>query len=201
MDPSDERLLEPLGPVERLIPVRPAVAGYEYKLLVGTGRYVGVAGRETGVGIELVVVVLRLPADSLDCGRRMPAFIVLWLRLFGLMSPKAGAGIDVETPGRNAVGAEGLESLRLSFSLSFGGDGESSMIRTHPEDSPPAFFLFLGSTSSLPLESLLLLLEYIELLIEDDEEVADVFVIANGAGELAFSRVVILPIRNRGTRV
>jgi hypothetical protein len=194
--------LEPLGPVERFNPVRPAVAGWAYKLLEGTGRYVGVAGRETGVGIELVVVVLRLPADSLDCGRRMPVFIVLWLRLLGFPGPKAGAGIDVETPERYAVGAEGLESLRLSLSLSFGGEGESSIIRTHPEDSPPALFFFLlGSASLLRLESLLRLLEYIELLIDDEDEDADAFVIVNGAGELAFGRVVILPMRNRGTRV
>lgn len=160
----------------------------------------GVAGRETGVGIELVVVVLRLPADSLDCGRRIPVFIALCIRLLGLLGPEAGEGIDVEPPERNAVGAEGLESLRLSLSLSFGGEGESSMIRTHPEDSPLLLF-FLGSASLLRLESLLRLLEYIELLIDDDDEDADAFVVTNGAGELAFGLVVILPRRNRGTRV
>jgi hypothetical protein len=153
------------------------------------------------VGIELVVVVLRLPTDSLDCGRRIPVFMVLWLKLLGLPGSKTGAGIDVETPGRKAVGAEGLESLRLSLSLSFGGEGESSIIRTHPDDSPPAFLLFLLGASSLRLESLLRLLEYIELLIEDDDEDADAFVIVNGAGTLVFDRVVILPMRNRGTRV
>jgi len=177
------------------------VDGCAYRLLEGTGKYVGVAGRETGVGIELVVVVLRLPADSRDCGRRMPVFTVLWLRLFDLPDPKAGVGIDVETPGRNAVGAEGLESLRLSLSLSFGGDGESSIIRTHPEDSPPELPLFLLGSTSLRLKSLLRLLEYIELLIDDEDEVAVVFVIVNGAGELAFGRLAILPMRNRGTRV
>lgn len=162
----------------------------------------GVAGRDTGVGIELVVVVLTLPADSLDCGRRIPVFIVLCIRLLGLLGPDAGRGIDVAPPERNAVGAEGLESLRLSLSLSFGGEGESSMIRTHPEDSPPALFLvLLGSVSLLRLESLLRLLEYIELLIDDEDDDADAFLVANGAGELAFGLVVILPRRNRGTRV
>jgi hypothetical protein len=125
----------------------------------------------------------------------------LWLILFDLPDPKAGAGIDVvETPERNAVGAEGLESLRLSLSFPFGGDAESSMIKTHPVDSPPAL-LFLGSASLLRLESLLRLLEYIELLVDDDEEAAIVLVIEKGAGELAFDRFVTLPMRNRGTRV
>jgi hypothetical protein len=172
-----------------------------YKLLEGTGRYVGVEGLEVGVGIELVVVVLTLLADSRDCGRRIPVVIGFWL---SLLDPKAGAGIDVvETPERKAVGAVGLESLRLSLSFAFGGDGESSMIKTHPEDSPPALLFLLGPASLLRLESLLRLLEYIELLVDDDDddEAAIVLVIAMGAGELALGRLVTLPMRNRGTRV
>ena len=50
----------------------------EYSEAVGTGRNVGVVGRETGVGIELTVLVvalvltLLLPSESRDCGRRIP---------------------------------------------------------------------------------------------------------------------------------
>lgn len=56
-----------LGPFERFRPLRPAVEGCPYKLDDGTGRKVGVAGRDEGVGIELVVaVVLRLAAESRD---------------------------------------------------------------------------------------------------------------------------------------
>lgn len=49
---------------------------------MGTGRNVGVVGRETGVGIELTVLVvafvltLLLPSESRDCGRRMPVVVV-----------------------------------------------------------------------------------------------------------------------------
>lgn len=65
LEPKEDRLGAP-GPTERLNDVEADV---------GIGRNVGVAGREVGVGIELVVVVL--PADSLDWGRRMPVCIVL----------------------------------------------------------------------------------------------------------------------------
>lgn len=65
LDPREDRFAMP-GPTERFSDVNPAA---------GTGNNVGVAGREVGVGIELLVVVL--PAESLDCGRRMPVCIVL----------------------------------------------------------------------------------------------------------------------------
>lgn len=179
--------------MERFSPVMPAVEGCVYKLPEGTGRYVGVAGREIGVGIEPVVVVLRLPADRRDCGRRVLAFIA---KEFDLPSAKVGEGLDVGTLGRNAVGAEGLESRRVSLSFSFGGEGESSMIRTHPEESPPELFLFLSESMSL-----FRLAENAELLLEDEDDAAIPLAALNDAGELRFGRLARLPIRNRGTRV
>lgn len=37
--------------------------------------------------------------------------------------------------GRNGVRSGGLDRRRRSFGSSLRGDGESSMIRTHPEES------------------------------------------------------------------
>ena len=48
---------------------------------MGTGRNVGVVGRETGVGIELIVLevalvlTLLLPSDVRECGLRIPVGI------------------------------------------------------------------------------------------------------------------------------
>lgn len=81
--PSEDRFvwvygLGPPGPVDRFKPVTPAVVEWAYRPADGTGRKVGVAGREVGVGIELVVVaVLRLPPDNRDWGRRIPVPMVL----------------------------------------------------------------------------------------------------------------------------
>jgi hypothetical protein len=66
--PSDVRFgceyAPELGPVEHFIP---AIEECAYKPDDGTGRKDGVAGREDGVGMELVVaVVLRLAAESRD---------------------------------------------------------------------------------------------------------------------------------------
>lgn len=61
------------GPVDRFNPIV-----LWYRPEVGTGRNVGVEGREIGVGIELAVLVvafvlmLLLPSDRRDCGRRKP---------------------------------------------------------------------------------------------------------------------------------
>ena len=88
--PKEDRLLAPRwlvlsGPVERL---RPPEVG-AYKPDVGTGRSVGVVGREVGVGMEvdvavvalrLEVVVLMLPPERRDCGRFMPEPMLLWPR-------------------------------------------------------------------------------------------------------------------------
>ena len=72
----------------------------------------------------------------------------------GVLNEGDGTRFTVETVGRKAVGAGGLESRRFSFrrfaSLSFCGDGESSMIRTHPEESPISLLVLL----SLPLSLL-----------------------------------------------
>lgn len=75
------------------------------------------AGRETGVGSELpVVVVLKLAPDIRDTGRRMPPFIVLCARDEDL--PNVGEGAVIPgcgSPGRKALGPGGLESRRLSL--------------------------------------------------------------------------------------
>jgi hypothetical protein len=75
-----------------------------------------------------------------------------------------GTRFTVEAAGRKAVGAGGLETRRFSFkrftSLSFCGDGESSMMRTHPDELPaplPLFTLFSLSLSLLRRESTLFL--------------------------------------------
>lgn len=165
------------------------------------GRNVGVAGRDIGVGIELVVVVvLKLPPESRDEGRRRPEFVVFvkdW-------------GASAVLGKRNEVGAVGvgLVARRLSPSRSFRGDGESSMIRTQPDESPPLVFLLLSdSLSLLRRESALRRWgsenpSQLDLLTAARREVGD------GGPFVAFAAAVLdalrdarLPIRNRGTRV
>ena len=64
------------GPVGRFDPIAPW-----YRPEVGIGRNVGVHGRDTGVGIELVVLVVAFvlmllrPSESRDWGRLMPVGI------------------------------------------------------------------------------------------------------------------------------
>jgi len=66
---------------------------------------------------------------------------VLCPRVFGLFEPNVGDWSAVDAAVRKEVGPpEGLDTLRLSRSFSFGGEGESSMMRTHPEESPPDAF-------------------------------------------------------------
>jgi hypothetical protein len=190
---------------------------WEYKLDDGTGKNVGVAGREDGVGMELVVaVVLTLVAESRDCGRRMPVVIVLLKR--EPLSFCTGCGTaDVEAPRRNAVGAVGLEARLRSFSTSFTftGDGESSIISTQPEVSAPGVFFGLVSMSALLLTRLDLIvrssvllprseLERIAVagvLVNGNEDVSEVEPRVDAASAFAFGRPDKLPIRNRGTRV
>ena len=132
------------GPVERFAPFDPP-----YKLEVGTGRNVGVVGRDEGVGMELVVLVVAVvlmllrpsvEVDSLDCGRRSPEGATLWdkaLEARLLLALEVGESIETEDMGRNAVGAEGgLDVRRRSLSLSLTGDGVSSMMSTQPDESP-----------------------------------------------------------------
>jgi hypothetical protein len=148
--PRDARLgCEYPGPVERFRPVIPAVEEYAYSPADGTGMNVGVAGREVGVGIELVVaVVLRLAPERRDCGRRIPVFVLLNKEL-PLSLWTGGDAADVEAPRRYAVGAEGLEVRLRSLSASFAGDGESSMISTQPDVSATGVLAAFVSMSAL----------------------------------------------------
>jgi len=150
--------------------------------------------------MELVVVaVLRLAAESRDCGRRSP---VLWIKGLPLVIPSVGDAADVDAIGRNAVGPEGLEVLRRSLSLSLFGGGESSMMSTHPDESAEGAFFF-STLSALRLcetprssEPFVFGTDLPELV--EEEAVA---AMVDVAIVFTFGRPVRLPIRNRGTRV
>lgn len=124
-----------LAVVEEFAPYRPE----------GIGKNVGVCGRD-------VIDPEAPPPDSLDWGRRKPV-----LAAIGFIGPVLSDGevarVTVEVDGRKAVGAVGIETLRLSLSLlasfSLFGEGESSIIRTHPDESPLPFFEFLSEPLSL----------------------------------------------------
>lgn len=62
-----------------------------------------------------------------------------------------GGTADVEAPRRNAVGAVGLEARLRSLSASLTGEGESSMMSTHPDVSAPGVLFGLVSMSALLL--------------------------------------------------
>lgn len=104
----------------------------------------GVVGRELGVGMELVVAVLMLlPPDRREPGLGSPVPIVLLAnpvgRYVGDIAVREGR-IAVEAEGRKGppVGLEArLRSLFIasSDSLGFCGEGESSMMSTHPVES------------------------------------------------------------------
>jgi hypothetical protein len=119
--PSEERFVRcELVPAVRLRPD------------AGTGSMVGVAGLE-GVAMELVVAVL--PADSLELGRRPPS-MVLWNRTLDLADVGVGDIEEEELRVDDVEGSElrGLDALRRSVFR--GGEGEPSMMRTQPEESP-----------------------------------------------------------------
>ena len=182
-------------------------------------------GLEDGVGMELVVLVVALvpillrpsvETESLDCGRRMPVGITLCDRALGallLLPVEEGESIEEEDMGRNAVGAEGgLDVRRRSFSLSLIGDGESSMIRTHPDVSaPPGVValpgvLFSASKSPLCLRDFGIVANRSSRECEDEDVdgagEAEAFTGTGGGGiALAALRLVTLPMRSRGTRV
>lgn len=122
-----------------------------------------------------------------------------------------GEVAEVEALGRKAVGAEGLETRLRSFSVSLTGDGESSMIRTHPEVSAAGVRFALVSISALRLTGTGLF-QSSPLVRRDVDRFVVIGVVATGDSGLAvlglmvdaskpFGRPVTLPIRNRGTRV
>ena len=190
--PNDDRLTA-VGPVERFIVGSPE----PYKPGVGTGRKVGVAGREVGVGIELVVdtvLVLSRPSpDNRDCGRRIPDFprfrSVNWVLA------------DLVIVEREKGDEEGLDSRRRSFSLVGVTFIESSMISTQPEVSAlgsfagfKGVFFFSASRSALFLFNV--------FFQEFSEVVAAVlmeFTTAFAVDSAFFPE--ILPMRILGTRV
>lgn len=172
----------------------------------------GVVGREVGVGNELpVVAVLKLAPERRDAGRRIPVFIVLCVRVDEPL-PNVGEGAVVpglEGPERYALGAVGLESRRLSFwrslSLTFTGEGESSITSTQPDVSPFSLALSLfGSFSLLRRESTLrrMLSRLVFAVVASEPEDEDDELPSALTGDTAgFARPVMLPIRSRGTRV
>jgi len=99
-----------------------------------------VAGRddedEDDEGIEMVAE----PLESRDWGRLRPlGGMALWFRGCDDVMD-VGETDEVEAAGRNEIMPRGLDALRPSPDFGFGGDGESSIMRTHPAESR-LFFL------------------------------------------------------------
>jgi hypothetical protein len=204
--PKDERFnwllyeFDALSPVDFLRPLKGGAC--RLRLLDGTGKNVGVWGRELDDVAELP------PPESLDWGRRNPV-----LTASEFMGPVLNEGDGprfTETVGRKAVGAEGLDSRRVSFrrfaSLSFCGDGESSMMRTHPEESPPSLFVLLSlPLSLLRRESILFLWEsQLVFAVEEFEAVEEaelIPVVGVVRPDPGLGLPVMLPNLIRGTRV
>lgn len=93
--PRDDRLKKAPpkpGPLGRFRPVAPAVEECAYSPALGSGMNVGVAGRETGVGIELTVAVVLMllrpsvEVDSRDCGLRDPEDWAFWDGTSGVLN-------------------------------------------------------------------------------------------------------------------
>ena len=111
--------------------------------------------------------------------------------------------------GRKAVGAGGLEIRRFSFkrfaSLSFCGDGESSMMRTHPDESPILLFVFFWLSLLSSRESTLFLWDsQLVFAVEEfdaTEEAELIPVVGVEKPETELGLPVILGILRRGTRV
>jgi hypothetical protein len=108
-----------------------------YRPLDGTGRNVGVVGREVGVGIELSVeevpaLVLRsVDTDRLDGARDDRPRFRAEIAVRAIPPPVVEEGCGLKGT-RDGLGERRRERASLIFSLSFTGDGESSMISTHP---------------------------------------------------------------------
>ena len=107
-------------------------------------------GRRDGdVGLDSPDIPGPLPLDDRETGRRRPVLFPKNEEGGPVLREGEGARVD-----RNDVGAVGFDSRRRSLrsrSLSFAGDGESSMIRTHP-DSPVSFLECLSKLSELCLD-------------------------------------------------
>lgn len=119
-----------------------------------------------------------------------------------------GTRFTVVAVGRKAVGAGGLEIRRFSFkrfvSLSFCGDGESSMMRTHPDESPVLLFVsfwlsLLSRESTLFLWDSQLVFAVEEFDAAEEAELIPVVGVLKPETELGLP--VILGILRRGTRV
>lgn len=132
--PSDDRLLvisvcDP-GPVDRF---RPAEVDCANKCVVGSGIKVGVEGREAELAMELAVLALA-PEDSRDCGRLSPLLLEPSFKLLNVG----------EVDGPDEPWEEGLDGRGRWIPFDRGGEGESSIIKTHPEES---FCLGFGFSS------------------------------------------------------
>jgi len=143
--PNDERFNWALGPVDRFIPTPEVEA---CRLLEGTGKNVGVCGRETDTGDKL------FPPDSLGLGSRNPVLTAKGLDIvLSIPVLREGEGARRDEAGRNIGVVVGFDNLRRSLSLltslSFCGEGESSIIRTQPDESPASFLAFLSNSLSL----------------------------------------------------
>lgn len=171
------------------------------RLLDGTGKNVGVWGRELDDVAELP------PPEILDWGRRNP--VLTASEFMGpVLNEGDGTRFTVETVGRKAVGPGGLESRRFSFRrfASFCGDGESSMMRTHPDESPISLFVFLSlPLSLLQRESILFLWDSQLVFAVEEFEAAEeaelIPVVGVVKPEPGLGLPVMLVILKRGTRV
>lgn len=137
--PNEERFNWPLygfwafGPVDRFRP-KPEVEAC--RLLEGTGKSVGVCGRDTDDK--------PFPPDSLGLGSRSPVLTAKGLdTVFSIPVLTEGEGARSDEAGRNIGVDVGLDNRRLSLSLftslSFCGEGESSIIRTQPDELLASF--------------------------------------------------------------
>ena len=164
--------------------------------------------------VAFVLVLLRpsVEVDSLDCGRRIPVGMTLCDKALDarlLLAFEVGDSTETEDMGLKEVGADGgLEVRRRSFSLSLTGEGESSMMSTQPDESPPGVRLASVSKSMLAFRDLGIVANRSSLETEREEEAVDgageaVALAGMGGGGMAFAaaRLVTLPIRSRGTRV
>lgn len=138
-------------------------------------------------------------------------FIVLLNKEAPLSFGTVGDVAEVDALGRKVVGAEGLETRLRSFSVSLIGDGESSIISTHPEVSAAGVRLAFVSISALRLTGTGLFRSS-PLARRDADRFVVTGVVATGEygppgverivdASKPFGRPFTLPIRNRGTRV